>query len=103
MTSGFWTSEHVQTHAETALRALQRLDELAGGAFNLGENRRHLIEAETALGEVLGLVCTGVPDGWNEDGSVAYYSHNENTCPIHEWLYPQDGRDVHEQQRAGAV
>ena len=94
MMSGFWTSDHVQTHAATALRAIQRLDELS----DLGENRRHLIEAETALGEVLGLVCTGEEDGWNEDGSVAYFSHNENTCPIHEWLVPQDGRELHSRE-----
>lgn len=95
MTTGFWTSEHVQHHAETALRALQRLDELA----DLGENRRHLIEAESELGEVLGLECTGEVDGTNEDGSPAYFSHNGETCPIHEWLVEQDGREIHARQR----
>lgn len=69
-----------------ALRALQKLDELA----SLPLYRYLLIEAESALGEELGLDCTGVPDGWNDDGSVALYSHDGDTCPIHEWLVEDD-------------
>ena len=72
-----------------ALRALQRLDERA----DLGPQRYHLIEAETLLGELLGLDCTGEPDGWNADGSVALYSHNGGTCPIHEWFVPADASE----------
>lgn len=94
--SGFWTSEHVQAHAANALRALQRFDELE----KFG-NRHLLIQAETELGAVLGLECTGEEDGWNEDGSVAYWSHNGITCPIHEWLVQSDAAEVHEQKRAG--
>ncbi len=72
--------------AERALRALQRYDELAPAS----EYRYLLIQAQSALGDILGLECTGVPDGWNEDGTVAFLSHNGDTCPIHEWLVPLD-------------
>lgn len=74
------------SNAELALRRLQQLDEAVG----LGPARRWLIEAETALGEELGLECTGEPDGWNEDGSIAFYEHNGDTCPIHEWFTESD-------------
>jgi hypothetical protein len=69
-----------------ALRALQKLDEVSP----LTPHRYLLIEAETQLGKTLGLTCTGEPSGWNEDGSVAYYDHNGDTCPIHEWLDTTD-------------
>jgi hypothetical protein len=69
-----------------ALRALQRYDEL----LPAGPHRYHLIEAESILGYELGLECTGEPDGWNADGTVALYSHDGGTCPIHEWLVPND-------------
>jgi hypothetical protein len=76
----------VSAAVEDALRALQKLDEL----HDLGDHRYLVIEAQTDLGEALGLECTGVVDGENEDGSPAYYSHNGDTCPIHEWLYESD-------------
>lgn len=79
----------MSTEVETALRALQKLDE----AHNLGDHRHFLIEALTALGAELGLECTGVVDGTNPDGSPAYFSHNGDTCPIHEWLVPEDSRE----------
>jgi hypothetical protein len=85
--------------AEQALRALQKLDEIV----SLGTHRYLLIEAETALGELLGLECTGEVDGTNADGTPAFYSHNGSTCPIHEWLIEQDGRDIHELMREGEV
>lgn len=69
-----------------ALRALQRYDELTPA----GPYRYHLIEAETLLGGLLGLECTGEADACNADGSIALYSHNGDTCPIHEWLVPAD-------------
>lgn len=69
-----------------ALRSLQIYDELKGD----NENRHLLVKAMDALGEELGYVCTGVPDGRNEDGSVAFYAHDGDTCPIHEWLVPDD-------------
>jgi len=75
-----------QEPAERALRAIQSLDEL-----EKLKHRHLLIEAETALGELLGLECTGVVDGTNADGSPAYYDHSGNTCPIHEWLTESDG------------
>lgn len=73
-------------HVERALRAIQKYDEVFSGVHA----RFLLIEAETALGEYLGLSCTGEPDGWNEDGSIALYKHNGDTCPIHEWLVESD-------------
>jgi hypothetical protein len=77
----------IETPVAKALRALQIYDELTPATVG---NRHLVMEAETALGEELGLECTGEPDGWNEDGSVAFYSHNGGTCPIHEWLVPDD-------------
>lgn len=74
----------------TALRALQKLDQV----HSLGEHRYFLIEALTALGDELGLQCTGVVDGTNSDGSPAYYSHDGDTCPIHEWLYEEDAKGL---------
>lgn len=80
------------TPAGRALRALQVYDELIPGTEKGAAHtyRYLIIEAETALGEVLGLECTGEEDGWNEDGSVAFYSHDGDTCPVHEWLVPAD-------------
>ena len=72
-----------------ALRRLQQLDEV-----ERIEHRHLLIAALTALGAALGLECTGTVDGWNEDGSPAYYSHDGDTCPIHEWLVPEDAKEV---------
>lgn len=70
--------------ASDALRALQKYDEVSGrpGARVL------LLEAQTALGALLGLECTGVPEG---DGG---YDHSGDTCPIHEWAVPSDQPDV---------
>jgi hypothetical protein len=76
----------IETDAALSLRALQKLDELA----TLDGHRYLLIEAETRLGDMLGLDCTGVPAIWNADGSVAGFDHNGDTCPIHEWLVPDD-------------
>lgn len=79
-----------EQRATTALRELQRLDE----AHELGEHRHYLIRAQTELGELLGLECTGEVDGTNADGSPAFYSHNGNTCPVHEWLVPEDQHEL---------
>lgn len=76
----------MSARVEDALRALQKLDEI----HDLGDHRYFVIEAQTALGEELGLECTGAPSGWNEDGSPAYYSHDSETCPIHEWFDESD-------------
>lgn len=73
------------TKAGLALRAIQKLDELQPTP-----HRHLIIEAESRLGELLGLECTGVADWWNDDGTPAGYSHNGDTCPIHEWLVPSD-------------
>jgi hypothetical protein len=77
-------------HAEAALRRLQVLDEVA----DLGDHRHLLIAAETELGEILGFECTGEVDGENADGTSAFYSHNGDTCPIHEWLVEEDARGI---------
>ncbi len=76
-----------ETPIALALRNIQKYDESAGIAVG---HRYLLIQAETHLGKALGLECTGAPDGLNEDGTVAYYSHNGDTCPIHEWLVDSD-------------
>lgn len=81
--------QDTETPVARALRAIQILDErMPGVAF-----RYLLIQAEDALGDELGLDCTGVPSGWNEDGSVACYDHDSDTCPIHEWLVPGDASE----------
>ncbi len=67
---------------EIALRRIQMIDE----RVDLGDFRHLAIEAMDALGEELGLTCTGEIDGTNSDGSPAYYSHDGDTCPIHEWM-----------------
>lgn len=64
-----------------ALRALQALDERE----QLGvEERLEVMRALDALGHLLGLECTGVAEGGG------WYSHNGDTCPIHEWLDERD-------------
>jgi len=80
----------VSSPAARALRCLQRLDEAA----SLGGWRFELIAAESALGELLSLDCTGEPSMWNADGSVAGYDHNGDTCPVHEWLVESDQHEV---------
>lgn len=77
--------------AVTALRKIQKLDELTlrlqrglGGA-----ERLLLMGACDALGELLGLKCTGVAEG------NGFYDHSGGTCPIHEWFDPdEDGEEV---------
>ena len=66
-----------------ALRALQKYDQLAGGI-----PRDYLVEAMDILGDQLSLECTGVRDGEHA------YSHNGDTCPVHEWLDPLDAQEV---------
>lgn len=68
--------------AGLALRAIQKYDQLA--TFEAVGQRRLLIEAMDALGDELGLECTGDADG---DG---LYDHSNGTCPVHEWLVPSD-------------
>ena len=68
---------------ERALRALQKYDELVGSGADV-PGRHLLIEAETALGAILGLTCTGVEE------TPGYYDHSGDTCPVHEWLVPED-------------
>lgn len=71
----------VDAAMEAALRAIQTYDEVAPA---LPRARVLLVAAETALGEALGLGCTG------EDEGDGHYRHNVGTCPVHEWLYPED-------------
>lgn len=88
-------SQFTVTPTARALRTLQVLDQ----AMPLDPHRHLLIEAQTHLGEALGLECTGEVDGRNADGSPAYYSHNGDTCPIHEWLVPADDATVERGRR----
>jgi hypothetical protein len=67
-----------------ALRAVQKLDQ-----FSSVEGREYLIEAEDALGELLGLDCTA-----DDPDASPFYSHNGETCLIHEWLVPSDAEEV---------
>lgn len=86
----------IESPTARALRALQCYDEISDA-----RNRFLIIAAESALGEELGLECTGEPEGWNDDdGSVAYFRHDGDTCPIHEWLVPDDATATHEKQRS---
>jgi hypothetical protein len=72
----------------TALRLLQQLDQV--GRLN-EKGLRLLREAQDILGKPLGLHCTGVDDG---DG---FFSHDGDTCPIHEWLVPEDYEAIEEE------
>jgi hypothetical protein len=71
-------------------RALRRLQQVDHAARLPVEARTWLIEAETLLGDQLGLECTGEPGGWNADGDVVAWDHNGGTCPVHEWLDASD-------------
>ena len=95
--------EH-DTPAARALRLIQQLDEvtdlvrpaglLPGDVHARLSTREYLIRAEDALGELLGLDCTGEPSSWTREGVITAYSHDGETCPIHEWLVPADQREV---------
>ena len=85
-----FTEAVVNSPLARALRALQSLDQ------HVIPNRHLLIRAETLIGELMGYQCTGTPDGWDEDGTVAAYSHDGDTCPIHEWLVETDSPDYEE-------
>jgi hypothetical protein len=63
-----------------ALRAIQQYDELG----DPGDHRLLLVQAMDALGQELGLRCTGTAEG---DG---FYDHGAETCPVHEWLVEAD-------------
>lgn len=78
-----------ETPVAKALRALQMFDEKT----HIDNTRYLLMEAMSHLGEELGLECTGVVDGWNDDDSPAFYKHNGSTCPIHEWLVESDSQE----------
>lgn len=72
-----------------ALRALRELQILDGRTVPenriLYSNRLRLLAAQSALGELLGLTCTGVA----EDGG--HFSHDSPyTCPVHEWFDESD-------------
>jgi hypothetical protein len=76
-----------------ALRKLQMLDEIQDMSV---DGRALVLQAQTLLGEELGLDCTGEEAGWRGDGSAFLWDHNSGTCPIHEWLVPADnaGRET---------
>lgn len=75
----------IEASAQLALRRLQQIDE----ACHLDEARGWLLEAEDALGLMLGLQCTGTLEGEDTLG-MPLYDHSIGTCPIHEWLDPSD-------------
>ena len=79
--------------AELALRAIQKYDEVAGSALD-ARFRYLLIEAESELGALLGLACTGEPSSWTREGVVLAYDHDGETCPVHEWLVPADQVEI---------
>lgn len=84
--------------AELALRRLQQWDQVAG-RVSVDDARTLIIEAQDALAAALGLECTGVKDG------PGMYEHNGDTCPVHEWLEPNDCRKVERRfrlERSGA-
>jgi hypothetical protein len=83
----------VSSPAARALRAIQKYDEVAGSAL-AASHRYLLIEAETELGALLGLDCTGEPSSWTREGVIVAYDHDGDTCPIHEWLVPSDQKEV---------
>lgn len=94
--AGSMQAQTFLSSAALALRAIQRYDEVAGNSPPDLLHRYLLIEAETALGELLGLTCTGEPSMWSLDdpSKVTGYDHNGDTCPIHEWLVESDQKEV---------
>jgi hypothetical protein len=88
--AGSLQAETFLSSPAVALRALQQYDEVAGNEPADVVHQPLLIEAMDALGVILGLSCTGEPSSWNADGSVGGYSHDGDTCPIHEWLVEAD-------------
>lgn len=92
---------NVDGMAARALRAIQKYDEVAGNAPPDLLQRPLLIAAEDALGELLGLDCTGEPSAWDAAGRVAGYSHDGETCPIHEWLVEADQAELYRPNDGG--
>ena len=88
-----WMGSSPDTPAARALRAIQKYDEVAGSGLD-AEHRYLLLEAESELGALLGLDCTGEPSSWTREGVVVGYDHDGETCPIHEWLVPSDQKEV---------
>ena len=74
----------VDSPAALALRALQKYDQAAPQRGTDILLRPLLIEAQDALGGLLGLECTG------EDEGGGHCDHGGDTCPIHEWLVEGD-------------
>ena len=83
----------VSSPAALALRAIQKYDEIAATGPAV-MHRDLLIEAETHLGELLGLSCSGEPSSWTREGVITAYDHDGETCPVHEWLVPSDQKEV---------
>jgi hypothetical protein len=86
-------SDFISQPAALALRAIQKYDEVAGSALD-AQHRYLLIEAETELGRLLGLDCSGEPGSWTREGVVTAYDHDGDTCPVHEWLVESDQKEV---------
>jgi hypothetical protein len=81
----------LETPAALALRALQKYDQAVPVAQQSGPpdravlvSRPLLLEAQSELGKLLGLRCAGVAEG------NGWFSHNGETCPVHEWLVAED-------------
>jgi hypothetical protein len=88
--------DFVSSPTARTLRLLQQLDEVLAYVDTEILARRYLVEAESQLGELLGLACTGEPETVNPGTGEAYtaYDHSGDTCPIHEWLVPSDQKEV---------
>lgn len=69
------------SRVELALRRLQQIDQ---AVTMHPDARAWLLEAEDALADVLHLECTGAVEG------PGVYEHNGDTCPVHEWLKPDE-------------
>lgn len=83
----------INSPAAWALRALQKQDQVLPLVLGSASAeiqwrsivaRRYVTAAQTALGELLGLECTGALE---ESGD---HDHSGETCPIHEWLVDAD-------------
>jgi hypothetical protein len=72
------------TRPALALRGLQMLDQMQRDRQRSALERATLYRCMDSLGACLFIACTGT--GSPDEG----YEHNGDTCPVHEWLVPDD-------------
>lgn len=76
------------TPAAQTLRAMQMLDSRSSYGLRRDYRTRELwCEAYDQLGKLLGLKCSGYANPQSEGGG---YSHDGESCLLHEWLIPGD-------------